>query len=102
MTLLPSIADLTPAMTAWRRDFHTHPELSGEESRTARIVFEVLDDLGLSPEAGIGGAGVVAVINGREPGPSIGLRADMDALPMNDDSGTAYASTRPGVSHACA
>lgn len=101
MTLLPAITDLTPAMTAWRRDFHAHPELSGEESRTARIVFEVLDELGLSPEAGIGGAGVVAVIEGREPGPSIGLRADMDALPMNDDSGAAYASTRPGVSHAC-
>lgn len=100
-TLTPALDALTPAMTAWRRDFHAHPELSGQESRTARIVFETLRELGLSPEAGVGGAGVAAVIEGRGEGPSIGLRADMDALPMNDDSGAAHASRTPGVSHAC-
>src|SRR5690606_20532237 len=99
--LTPAIDALTPAMTAWRRDFHAHPELSGQESRTAGIVFETLRGLGLSPEAGIGGAGVAAVIEGRGEGPSIGLRADLGALPMNDDSGAAHASRTPGVSHAC-
>jgi len=101
MKPLPALAALASDMTAWRRDFHAHPELSGEESRTAKIVFDALKDMGLSPEGGIGGAGVVAVVQGREPGPSIGLRADMDALPMNDDSGAEHASTKPGVSHAC-
>lgn len=92
---------LAPAMTAWRRDFHAHPELSGQETRTARIVFDVLTEMGLSPEGGIGGAGVVAVIEGAAPGPSIGLRADMDALPLQDESGAPHASRTPGVSHAC-
>lgn len=101
MNLTPAIDALTPAMTAWRRDFHANPELSGAETRTARIVFETLSELGLSPQAGVGGAGVVAVIEGAAPGPSIGLRADMDALPMNDDSGADHASRTPGVSHAC-
>lgn len=101
MKPLPALAALASDMTAWRRDFHAHPELSGEESRTAKIVFDALKDMGLSPEGGVGGAGVVAVVQGREPGPSIGLRADMDALPMNDDSGAEHASTKPGVSHAC-
>ena len=101
MTLLTALSELAPDMTAWRRDFHAHPELSGAESRTAGVVADVLTELGLSPETGVGGAGVVAVVESGEPGPSIGLRADMDALPMNDESGAPYASTRPGASHAC-
>jgi len=101
MTPLPALAALAADMTAWRRDIHAHPELSGQESRTAKLVFDVLEGLGLKPEGGVGGEGVVAVVEGREPGPSIGLRADMDALPMNDDSNVPHASTKPGVSHAC-
>jgi len=64
MKPLPALAALASDMTAWRRDFHAHPELSGEESRTAKIVFDALKDMGLSPEGGIGGAGVVAVGSG--------------------------------------
>lgn len=101
MTVSSALEALAPDMTAWRRDLHAHPELSGQESRTAGIVFDRLAEMGLSPVRGVGGAGVVAVVEGRAPGPSIGLRADMDALPLNDDSGAAYASTTPGVSHAC-
>lgn len=93
---------LAPAMTAWRRDFHAHPELSGQETRTARIVFDVLTEMGLPPEGGIGGAGVVAVIEGAAPGPSIGLREGIwTPLPLQDESGAPHASRTPGVSHAC-
>jgi hippurate hydrolase len=61
MTPLPALAALAADMTAWRRDIHAHPELSGQESRTAKLVFDVLEGLGLKPEGGIGGEGVVAV-----------------------------------------
>lgn len=101
MSPLAALEALTPEMIAWRRDIHAHPELSGEESRTSKMVFDILKGLGLSPEGGIGGTGVVAVVEGKEPGPSIGLRADMDALPMNDDSGVPHCSKHAGVSHAC-
>lgn len=88
-------------MTEWRRDFHRHPELSFKETRTAGLVADRLRSFGLKPETDIGGTGVVAVIEGREPGPSIALRADMDALPMQDESGNAWHSTHDGVAHAC-
>src|SRR5690606_37317853 len=74
---------------------------SFEETRTAALVAERLREMGLSPECGIGGTGVVAVIEGRVPGRSIGLRADMDALPMQDCSGVAHASLHQGTSHSC-
>lgn len=88
-------------MIAWRRDIHAHPELSFEEVRTGGLVFDVLSELGLNPERGIGGTGVVAVIEGKAPGRSIGLRADMDALPMADESGKPYASRNSGAAHCC-
>lgn len=97
----PAIDALTPVMTDWRRDLHKHPELSGQEHRTAQVVFDELEALGLSPTSGVGGAGVVAVVDSGRPGLSIGLRADMDALPLDDESGASHASRTPGVSHAC-
>ncbi len=97
----PILAASPDRMTAWRRAIHAFPELSFEEERTADMVFGILTELGLAPERGIGGTGVVATIEGRAPGRSIGLRADMDALPMADHSGVPHASQRPGISHSC-
>lgn len=92
---------LAPAMTAWRRDFHQHPELAFGETRTAGLVAQRLREFGLEPVEGIGGTGVVAVIDSNLPGPSIALRADMDALPMDDEGGRDWHSHSAGVAHAC-
>src|SRR5690606_17935249 len=99
--LIDRITDFAPDMTAWRRDIHRHPELAFGEERTAGFVADQLRAFGLKPETGIGGTGVVAVIEGSEPGPSVALRADMDALPMDDESGREWHSTHRGVAHAC-
>lgn len=101
MTAQQKITASHDSMTGWRRAIHAYPELSFEEERTAAMVFDVLSELGLNPERGIGGTGVVATIEGKVPGKSIGLRADMDALPMSDTSGVPHASQRPGISHSC-
>jgi len=98
---MTDLAALAPTMTQWRRELHRHPELAFGEHRTAAFVAERLREFGLAPVEGIGGTGVVAVIDSGAPGPSIALRADMDALPMPDEGGTAYGSTVPGVAHAC-
>ena len=81
-------------------DLHRHPELSGEEHRTAALVSSRLRDLGMQVHEGVGGTGVVGVlVNGT--GPTVLLRADMDALPVTEDTGLPYTSTVPGVMHAC-
>src|ERR1700733_6204272 len=67
---------------AWRRDFHEHPELGNHEVRTARIIADHLRSLGLEVQEGVGKTGVVGILRGSLPGPVIGLRADMDALPL--------------------
>ncbi|WP_411833541.1 M20 family metallopeptidase [Pseudoxanthomonas mexicana] len=93
----------------WRRDFHQHPELSNRERRTAAKVAEHLRALGLQPRTGIAHHGVVAVIKGGRPGPRIALRADMDALPVTEQTGLPFASRATdtyrgetvGVMHAC-
>ncbi|WP_414902398.1 amidohydrolase [Sphingomonas flavalba] len=101
MKLIEPLVALTREMTEWRRDFHRHPELAFEEARTAGLVAERLRAFGLAPVTGIGGTGVVAVIEGKEAGPAIALRADMDALPMSDESGRDWHSHTGGVAHAC-
>lgn len=101
MKTIAAIDAIGPDMLAWRRDFHAHPELSFAETRTARLVAERLRSFGLDPVEGVGGTGVVAVIAGREPGPSLALRADMDALPMQDEGGRPWHSGTDGVAHAC-
>jgi amidohydrolase len=86
---------------ALRRDLHAHPELAFAEHRTAGIVVERLRALGIETHAGIGGTGVVGLLSGAHPGPTIMLRADMDALPMPEENDVPYVSQMPGVTHAC-
>ncbi len=101
MTLDREIAPLVAEMTAWRRHFHQHPELGFEEVETAAFVAERLRSWGIETHIGVGGTGVVGVIKGDRSGPAIGLRADMDALPIEEQGRAAYRSTRPGLMHAC-
>lgn len=96
-----SMEGLLPAMTQWRRHLHRHPELSFEEQATAAWIAERLRASGCEVETGVAGHGVVAVIRGGRPGPSIALRADIDALPIQDEKDVPYRSTVPGVMHAC-
>lgn len=101
MPVINSIAALEDEMTAWRRDFHMHPELAYEETRTAGIVADKLESWGIEVKRGVGKTGVVGVIHGNGDGPSIGLRADMDALPIDEANDTAWKSQNAGVMHAC-
>jgi len=101
-TFFPEIADRHEEHTRWRRDFHAHPELAFEEVRTSSIVADRLESWGLSVHRNIAKTGVVGVLEGRlGPGPMIGLRADMDALPMQEDNQFPHASTVPGKMHGC-
>lgn len=84
-----------------RRDLHRHPELAFEEFRTAGIVAEELNKLGLEVQTGVGKTGVIGVLEGDQDGPTVLVRADMDALPILEENETDYASTVPGKMHAC-
>ena len=84
-----------------RRDIHSEPELAYEEHRTAALVAAKLEDFGYTVERGIGGTGVVGTLVRGQGGKRLGLRADMDALPIEEATGAAWASKRPGVMHAC-
>lgn len=102
MPIVNSIAASEPQMTEWRRYLHQHPELGLDCYKTAEFVVERLKEFGLTDiHTGIARTGVVAIIEGRAPGRTIGLRADMDALPMQDLSGSEHASTIPGMAHTC-
>lgn len=92
---------LQPKLVAMRRDFYTHPELSNREERTGRVVAEKLRALGLEVRYPVAKHGVIALLRGGKPGPVIALRADMDALPIDDALTTAYRSPVKGVKHAC-
>ncbi len=105
---LPATVEVIPAIAAdhaelveWRRDLHAHPELGYAEHRTSRLVAERLAGFGLEPDVGLAETGVVATIHGRAPGPAIALRADLDALPMNEENTFAHASKHGGRMHAC-
>ncbi len=99
------ITQLQPEMTAWRRDFHAHPEIGFEEHRTSGIVATKLAEWGIEVHRGLGGTGVVGVLRGKKGAGhgnrAIGLRADMDALPMDEANTFAHRSTIPGRMHAC-
>ena len=84
-----------------RRDFHMHPEIGLKEVRSAGIIAKELSDLGLQVKSGVGQTGVVALIEGREAGPVVLLRFDMDALPVLEQTGAEYASVNAGLMHAC-
>ena len=103
MPIVNRVADLHDEITEWRRDLHAHPELQYDVHRTAGSVSERLKSFGCDDVvAGIGRTGVVGVIRGRKPGAKvIGMRADMDALPIEEATTVAYKSTVPGKMHAC-
>jgi amidohydrolase len=84
-----------------RRDFHKHPEIGLKEIRTANIVARELSSLGMEVKTGIGQTGVVGLLEGKAPGPVVLLRFDMDALPIQEETGAPYASENPGLMHAC-
>ncbi|MHB1419915.1 MAG: M20 metallopeptidase family protein [Bacillota bacterium] len=86
---------------AWRRRIHQHPELGFAEQATSGLVASVLTNLGLDVRIGVGGTGVVGLLEGGRTGPTIALRADMDALPVQEETGLEFASLNPGVMHAC-
>lgn len=88
-------------LTGWRRHLHRHPELSLHEHETARFVAARLDELGIPHVDGVGGNGIVATIARGASNRSVGLRADMDALPITETTGLPYASSNPGAMHAC-
>jgi amidohydrolase len=100
--VLPELAEQADAMRVLRRDIHAHPELCFEEERTADIVAKTLNACGIEVHRGLGKTGVVGVIAGKRPGKrAIGLRADMDALPMTEHNTFAHASRHHGKMHAC-
>ncbi|SDW43259.1 hippurate hydrolase [Albimonas donghaensis] len=101
MPVIPEIAERLPEFAAIRRDFHRHPEIGFEEVRTSGIVAGMLEGWGIEVHRGIGGTGLVGVIEGNAPGRTVGLRADMDALPIEERTNLEWRSTVPGVSHAC-
>jgi len=104
MPTINRFADFHDEITAWRRDMHEHPELLYEVHRTAALVENKLKEFGVDEiETGIGRTGVVGVIRGRnsDSGKVIGLRADMDALPIHEMTNGEYASKTDGIMHAC-
>jgi hippurate hydrolase len=92
---------LADRLTGWRRHLHAHPGLTLHEQQTAAFVQERLTELGVPFVAGVGGHGVVATLSRGQSNRSVGLRADMDALPIQETTGAPHASTQPGVMHAC-
>ncbi|MBA3562734.1 MAG: amidohydrolase [Gammaproteobacteria bacterium] len=102
-------AQIEDEVIAWRRDFHQHPELSNREFRTAKVIAAELGDMGMQVDTGIAHTGVVAILEGGEPGPVVALRADMDALPVTEKLELPFASKatgeyrgeETGVMHAC-
>lgn len=104
MPLKNSFSDMLPEITAWRRDIHAHPELLFDTHRTSKLVEDKLKEFGCDEVVyGLGHTGVVGVIHGQKThsGKTIGLRADMDALPIQEQTGLDYASKTEGLMHAC-
>ena len=97
----PRIAAFHDDLVAWRRDFHAHPELGFEEHRTSALVAEKLAGWGIAVERGLAGTGLVGTLRAGTSARAIGLRADMDALPMTEANRFAHASTTPGRMHGC-
>ena len=97
--MLDSAKKIKDQLISWRRDFHMHPELGFEETRTAGIVAETLKEMGIRVETDVGKTGVVGHLG--EGSPVVGIRADMDALPLQEANDVPYASKNPGVMHAC-
>jgi hippurate hydrolase len=101
MQLIESILADAAAITAIRRDIHAHPELCFQEHRTADVIAKALSDWGIPIHRGLGKTGVVGIVSNGSSGRAVGLRADIDALPMTEHNTFAHASTHPGRMHAC-
>lgn len=102
MAIINRIGDLGPQMTAWRRHLHTIPELEFDCPKTAAFIKARLEEIGVNEiHDGIAQTGIVAIIEGQGDGPTIGLRADFDALPITEATGADHASTHGGLMHAC-
>jgi amidohydrolase len=102
MAIINRIGDFHDDMTGWRRDLHAHPEIAYEEHRTAAFVADRLREFGVDEvHTGLARTGVVGVLRAGDGGRAIGLRADMDALPIHESTGVSYASSTPGMMHAC-
>lgn len=97
----PSADRWMDELIALRRSIHEHPELAFEEHETARRIQQFLERLGIACRTGIGGTGIVGMLEGGKPGPIVAIRADMDALPMSEPAGLPYVSKVPGKMHAC-
>jgi amidohydrolase len=102
MPVINRIASFQAEMASWRQDFHQHPELAFEEHRTAELVAKRLESFGIKIERGVARTGVIGTLQGARPsGRAIALRADMDALPIQEENDFAHASTHEGRMHAC-
>ncbi|MBT7371803.1 MAG: amidohydrolase, partial [Gammaproteobacteria bacterium] len=101
MKIIDQIAANKPELTRWRRDIHAHPEIAFEEHRTAQIVADKLTEFGIEVETGIAGTGVVGTLTRGRGNRAIGLRADLDALPILEANEFEHKSKNPGKMHAC-
>jgi len=101
MKIIDELAAFKPELTRWRRDIHAHPELAFEEHRTAAIVAEKLASFGIEVDTGIAGTGVVGTLKRGRGNRAIGLRADLDALPISEANNFEHKSKNPGLMHAC-
>lgn len=99
--LIKKVEEVYPEVVELRRDFHENPEIGFEEVRTAKIVADYLRNLGLEVKEGVFKTGVTGLLKGDHPGKVFAIRADMDALPVEEDTGLPYASKIPGMMHAC-
>lgn len=95
------IESIYPDLLAWRRYFHQNPELSFHENNTSKVIAAYLREFGLTVKTGVGGNGVIGILEGENPGKTIAFRADFDALPITDEKETEYKSKVDGVMHAC-
>lgn len=101
MDVEKSILDIIPEVIRVRREFHAHPELSGKEIETNKRICRYLDEYGIEYKSGYAGYGVVGIIRGAEGGKTVGIRADIDALPLYENNDLEYKSVNEGVMHAC-
>ena len=101
MNIKETVVQLTPSMLEMRRDLHRHPELAFQEVRTSAKLAEFLEGLGLEVQRGVAQTGLIAKLKGPKPGKTVLVRADIDALPILEDSGVEYTSQTKGIMHAC-
>lgn len=97
----PEIKALQTDLVAWRRNFHSKPELAFTEKLTAAFVSQKLEEFGIEHQTGVAQTGIVAIIEGKQPGKVLGIRADMDALPIHEENEVDYRSQHEGIMHAC-